>query len=36
MEMGWDGEMWDVEQSEVGWEGVRNEIWTVKNILQIN
>jgi hypothetical protein len=32
--VGW-GEVWDVEQSEGGWEGVRNGMWSVKNELQI-
>jgi hypothetical protein len=27
--------MWDVEQSEGGWEGAGNGIWSVKNELQI-
>ena len=36
MEMGWGGEeVWDVEQSEGGWGGVGNGIWSVKNELQI-
>jgi hypothetical protein len=36
MEMGWGGEeVWDVEQSEGEWEGVKNGIWSVKNELQI-
>ena len=29
------GEVWDVEQSEGEWEGVKNGIWSVKNELQI-
>jgi hypothetical protein len=34
--MGWDGEeMWDVEQLDDAWGGVRNGIWSVKNELQI-
>ena len=36
MEMGWGGEeVWDVEQSEGGWGGAGNGIWSVKNELQI-
>jgi hypothetical protein len=36
VEAGWGGEeVWDVEQSEGGWEGAGNEIWSVKNELQI-
>jgi hypothetical protein len=32
MEMGWGGEeVWDVEQSEGGWGGKGNGIWSVKN-----
>jgi hypothetical protein len=34
--MGWGEEVvWDVEQSDVEWEGAGNEIWSVKNELQI-
>jgi hypothetical protein len=34
--MGWGGEeVCDVEQSEGGWEGVGNGIWSAKNELQI-
>ena len=37
METWWGGEeVWDVEQSEGGWGGVGNGIWSVKNELQIN
>jgi hypothetical protein len=36
VEMGWDREeVWDVEQSECGWGGAWNEIWSVKSKLQI-
>ena len=36
MEMGWGGEeVWDVEQSEGGWGGAENGIWSVKNELQV-
>jgi hypothetical protein len=32
--MGWGGEeMCDVEQSEGGWGGVRNGIWSVKQLI---
>jgi hypothetical protein len=31
VEMGWGGEeVWDVEQSEGGWGGAENGIWSVK------
>ena len=37
METGSGGkEVWDVEQSEGGWGGVGNGMWSVKNELQIN
>jgi hypothetical protein len=36
VEKGWSGEeVWDVEQSEAGWGGVGNGIWSIKNELQI-
>ena len=36
VEMGWSGEeVWDVEQSEGGWGGAGNGIWSVKNKLKI-
>jgi hypothetical protein len=36
VETGWGGEeVWDVEQSEGGWGGAWNGIWSVKNELQI-
>jgi hypothetical protein len=31
VEAGSGEEAWDVEQSEGGWGGVGNEIWSVKN-----
>ena len=32
METGWGREeVWDIEQSEGAWGGVRNGIWSVKN-----
>jgi hypothetical protein len=36
MEMRWCGkEVWVVEQSESGWGGAGNGIWSIKNKLQI-
>ena len=36
LETAWGGEeVWDVEQSEGGWGGAGNGIWSVKNELQI-
>jgi hypothetical protein len=37
VETGWLGrkEVWDMEQSEGGWGGVGNEIWSLKDELQI-
>jgi hypothetical protein len=36
VEMGWGGEeVWHVEQSDGGWGGVGNGIWSAKNELQI-
>jgi hypothetical protein len=36
MEMRWGGEeVWDVEQTEGGWGGMGNRIWSVKNKLKI-
>jgi hypothetical protein len=36
MKVGCGGEeLWDVEQSDAGWGGVGNGIWSVKNELKI-